>query len=1295
MKHLHLKMRLMALLFALFLCSGTAWAGDYDFSALTPEGQRLYYKITDIDNHYVEVVNPTHNGAAGVWDVTEPSGDLYIPATVTYLNMTYYVKSIGSEAFYDCDNITSVDTGDGVTEVKFDAFYGCSSLHRVTLGPSLITVEAGAWELASHITEVELLSPDLSITGANASNGLFRYSRNSVTNVIIGEGVTHIPTSFCYEFSSLTSISLPNSVTHIRDKAFKGTALESITLPNSLVSIGNNAFQECSGITGDLIIPNSVTTIGTAAFFDCYNISTVTIGNSVASFGNNVFTINGNSHSWPLSAVYYTGTLEQWLAIEFYSTQSNPTWLSHNLYINNEPLTDLIVPEGVTAIKNSAFCRVPLNSISISSTVSSIGQYALYGNVNTPITVFANTPPTCGFNAISNVSTLCPIHVPCGTINQYSSAYCWSNFAYQEITFEITASSYPNAGGSVSGEDTYCYNSQCTLTATPAPGYTFTRWTKDGTQVSTNPNYTFSVTEEASFVAEFTISSYAINVTANPTAGGWVTGAGNYNHGASCTLTATPATGYTFTKWTKNGTQVSTNPSYTFTVSGAASYVAVFTIKSYAISTSSNPTAGGSVSGAGAYNHGASCTLTATPATGYTFTKWTKNGTQVSTNPNYTFTVTEAASYVAVFTINSYAITANANPSVGGTVTGAGNYNHGENVTLSASATADYTFVNWTENDVEVSTSPIYEFTATDDRTLMANFSEISNHWTPESGQYEDNMTITCIVQLDEEEQHNTSLELGAFCGNECRGSQRATYFAPTQRYIFQLLVYGNANDPISFRLYDHIQDMELDLTAPATIPFSINGLGSLVNPYVLNFTSTVPISASVNPSAAGTISGTGDYAIGATATLMASANSGYQFANWTLNGEIVSTSASYQFTVTEAASYVANFNYVHSQILATGWNWWSTYIELSGINGLEMLENSLSNAGLLIKSRLNGYVESYEYNGTTGWYGTLPSINNEQMYKVNVSSICNAIIIGQSTSSSSHPITINNGWNWIGYPCYQAASVDAALANFTPAADDVIKGRNSFTTYYSEGGYNMWYGSLNTLEPGQGYMYKSNSLSSKTLVYAESRTDAEPLANVTPENNVFRPDSQDFADNMTITAVVEMENEELLSDAYEVAAFVNGECRGSVKLMYVEPINRYVAFLTVFGEDGEVIRFRLTDGNSMCESTDEITFTIDGAMGNLSTPAVLHFGSLGLADNSVETMQLFPNPTHDVVNVVCNSMRRITVTNAIGQTVFDAEPADRQSVQINLSGFNSGIYMIRIVTDNGVFNKQVIKDEF
>ena len=145
-------------------------------------------------------------------------------------------------------------------------------------------------------------------------------------------------------------------------------------------------------------------------------------------------------------------------------------------------------------------------------------------------------------------------------------------------------------------------------------------------------------------------------------------------------------------------------------------------IQNYTISVSANPSNGGGVSGGGTYQQGQSCTVTATAATGYTFLRWTENGNQVSTNTNYTFTVTGNRTLVAQFQQQTYTITVLADPSNGGSVSGGGNYIYGQNVTVTALPNSGYTFTNWTENGTQVSTNSTYTFAVNNNRTLVANF---------------------------------------------------------------------------------------------------------------------------------------------------------------------------------------------------------------------------------------------------------------------------------------------------------------------------------------------------------------------------------------------------------------------------------------------------------------------------------------------------------------------------------------------------------------------------------------------
>jgi len=310
------------------------------------------------------------------------------------------------------------------------------------------------------------------------------------------------------------------------------------------------------------------------------------------------------------------------------------------------------------------------------------------------------------------------------TFNVTGNHYLTANFQAQPQNYTVSVSANPTNGGTVSGGGTYQQGQSCTVTATPATGFTFLRWTENGSQVSTNASYTFTVTGNRTLVAQFQAlpQNYTITLSANPLLGGTVSGGGTYQQGQSCTVHATANTGYTFTNWTENGNVVSTNANYSFTVNSNRTLVANFQMQSYTVSVSADPAEGGNVTGGGTFNYGQSCTLTATPATGYNFVRWTKNGQQVSTNATYTFSVTESAAFVAQFQLQSCAIFVSAYPVEGGITTGGGSYLYGDNLTVTASANEGYNFISWVEDDNVVSTEANYNFTVTGSRSLTAIF---------------------------------------------------------------------------------------------------------------------------------------------------------------------------------------------------------------------------------------------------------------------------------------------------------------------------------------------------------------------------------------------------------------------------------------------------------------------------------------------------------------------------------------------------------------------------------------------
>lgn len=199
------------------------------------------------------------------------SGDIVIPESVVYNEITYPVGSIEESAFYGCSEITSVTIPNSVTYISKTAFYGCTGLTSVTIPDSLKEISGSAFGACTGLTSINV----------SADNNYYC----SVDGILFNKNKTIL---VIYPGGKQGAYTIPNGVTNIGRSAFDGAILTSVTIPNGVIHIDKSAFYQCAGLTS-VIIPNSVLDIDDHAFCQCSGLTSVTIGNSVASIGRYAF----------------------------------------------------------------------------------------------------------------------------------------------------------------------------------------------------------------------------------------------------------------------------------------------------------------------------------------------------------------------------------------------------------------------------------------------------------------------------------------------------------------------------------------------------------------------------------------------------------------------------------------------------------------------------------------------------------------------------------------------------------------------------------------------------------------------------------------------------------------------------------------------------------------------------------------------------------------------------------------------------------------------------------------------
>lgn len=370
----------------------------------------LNYTIIDSEKNYVSV-------SKGEMSLT---GDLTIPATVTYNGVTYTITAIDAYGFAGCKQITSVKIeGDGVDsvgmEINSSAFSDCDILETVTTGkvsyidfdafarnpklreidlrkvvtyigstaftqcPSLKTVET-----STTLTKIDGMAfsecyglESVTINGDDATIGHSAFANDtSLTEIRLPQNLVTLEQSTFAECKSLKSFTAPAALNDIGESAFSGcSSLTTIKLNNGLDSIASAAFSECPAL-GNFDFPTTITRIGRNAFGGNKTITEFNIPQSVRLIKDGAF-----MNCTALKRVVFEGGKE--LSIPY------------NAFSGDGALEEVIIGEGIVSVDENAFAGcTALKTITLPTSLKSIGDYAFAEDTNLQeIKIYATTPP--------------------------------------------------------------------------------------------------------------------------------------------------------------------------------------------------------------------------------------------------------------------------------------------------------------------------------------------------------------------------------------------------------------------------------------------------------------------------------------------------------------------------------------------------------------------------------------------------------------------------------------------------------------------------------------------------------------------------------------------------------------------------------------------------------------------------------------------------------------------------------------------------------------------------------------
>jgi hypothetical protein len=515
--------------------------------------------------------------------------------------------------------------------------------------------------------------------------------------------------------------------------------------------------------------------------------------------------------------------------------------------------------------------------------------------------------------------------------------------------------------------------------------------------------------------------------------------------------------------------------------------------------------------------------------------------------------------------------------------------------------------------------------------------------WSVNPNDFESSMMVIGQTLIEGAPQEDTEDIIAAFIGNKCVGVVSPKYEPAYQAYFIYMSIWGNAEE-LGKKITFKLWDASTGITFPL-IDLAWDG-----NPLTLNFDGNTNKGTPAIP---------------------------------------------VQLNARDAIE--------QSFAVNTGWNWVSFNVASTALSNANQLFLGVTN-GIEIKGQVSSAFSRYDAENNYWTNGTLngAGIDYKNMYMVKMAGNNTLALPGAPVNPEATAITLVAGWNWISYFPQMNMTVKEALAGLNAAAGDLIKSQTGFAVYDANAG---WVGNLESMRPGQGYMYQTAKATSfnypKNSIITRSGSQAFSPANTYSLDDV--PASLNdaiasaYESNLSMIAKVVIASNDILESARLVAK-VGNERRGVSEAKYVG--DKKLFFLPVYSNYGdETVTFVLENNGKEIPLREKIVFRSNAVFGTLDEPLVLTDANINLA--------VYPNPFGENMVVSFDldesAKVRIELINMNGAVIYSESHAALTvgHHEFGISGavlgnLPEGLYLVRVVLNNKEqYTNVVIKNKY